>query len=67
MAFRNHEFSLQLKKEAAHIYIHTLFVLLAIVLSSEDLRCDVVGRTAEGARGVAWSDSLLRGGGAEEH
>lgn len=33
--------------------------VLTVVLSSEDLRGDVVGCSTEGAGGVPWSDPLL--------
>jgi len=36
---------------------------LTVVLSSEDLGCNVVWCSTEGTRGVTWSDPLLREGG----
>lgn len=36
-------------------------LLLTIVFSSEDLWCNVIGSSTEGAGGVTWSDPLLSG------
>lgn len=40
--------------------------VLTVVLSSEDLRCNVVGCSTESTSSVTWSDPLLKEGEGKE-